>query len=110
MSLSAHERRVAEAAFSAILGPLATEGLPAFDSVDLTGFYEAIGSAPGPLFEPGLRAMLAALAVGPLASGWRKPFLALSPEARTAWMESLEESPGFVARQLSSTWPSASSL
>ena len=39
--LGPHERRWAEALFSAVLGPVEEHGLPAFEAVDKAAFYRA---------------------------------------------------------------------
>lgn len=103
-ALSPRERRWAEALFAAILGPLEDHGLPAFASIDLASFYEAIDRAPGPMFAPGLRAMVAALTFWPLTHPrFRRPFHALDARARLDCVEAMAASEAYVTRQMLTT-------
>lgn len=103
-ALSERERAWAEALFEAILGPVEEHGLPAFASIDHAAFYEAIDRAPGPMFAPGLRAMVAALTFLPIADRrFGKPFHALDREARLAFVDAIATSQQYVARQMLST-------
>ena len=102
--LGARERRWAEALFAALLGPTEAHGLPAFAQIDHQAFYRAIETAPGPLFLPGLRAMVAALTFAPvLDPRFGRPFFALDPEARLDCIEALAKDRRYAVRQMIST-------
>lgn len=103
-ALNPRERVWAEALFAAILGPTEAHGLPAFSAIDHGSFYEAIDRAPGPMFAPGLRAMVAALTFLPVADRrFGRPFYALDPEARLDFIEAMATSERYVVRQMLST-------
>lgn len=97
-------RAWADPLFGAIIGPTEEHGLPAFESIDLTGFYRTIETAPGPMFAPGLRAMITALTFLPIADRrFGKPFYALDREARLRCIEALAEHDRYAVRQMVST-------
>lgn len=101
--LMPHERAWLEQIFAAIL-PAETAGLPAFETSDRSEFHRLIEDAPGPMFLPGLRVMLHALSVLPLGyAGYRRPFFALSVEARRAFLAELANEDGYLSRQLVAT-------
>lgn len=103
-ALRSFERAWAEALFAAIIGPTEGHGLPAFASIDLEAFHRAIDTAPGPMFGPGLRAMVYALNFAPIADRrFRRPFHALDAEARFRCIEAMAEDPRYVVRQMIST-------
>lgn len=101
------ERRLAEQLFDALLGPVERHGLPAFASLDKEAFYQAIETAPGPAFMPGLRGMLYALSAAIAAQARRtRPLAPLAPidrEARFEAVEALAKSSSYVVRQMLST-------
>jgi choline dehydrogenase-like flavoprotein len=102
--LGPHERRWAEALFSAVLGPVEEHGLPAFEAVDKAAFYQAIETAPGPQFLPGLRGMLYAANFAPLLDPrFGKPFSSLDRAAQLRFVEAMSGQTGFVTRQILST-------
>lgn len=98
--LRGFERRWAEAMFAAILAP-ETVGLPAFASIDRHEFWRCVESAPGPLFGVGLRAMVHALNLWPLADArHRRPFVALTPAAQATLVAELAHHGSYAVRQL----------
>lgn len=98
-----HERAWLEQIFAAIL-PAETAGLPSFADSDHSEFFRLIEEAPGPSFLPGLRVMLHALSVLPLTyAGYRRPFYALSVDARRAFLAELAREEGYLSRQLVAT-------
>ncbi len=102
--LGPHERRWAEALFSAVLGPVEEHGLPAFEAVDKAAFYRAIETATGPQFLPGLRGMLYAANFAPLLDPrFGKPFSSLDRAAQLRFVEAMAGQTGFVTRQILST-------
>lgn len=102
--LGPRERRWAEALFAAILGPVEDHGLPAFAPIDHDGFYRALATAPGPLFGPGLRAMVLALTFAPVVDPrFRRPFYALDAEARLRCIAALASHRTHVVRQMVAT-------
>jgi hypothetical protein len=101
--LSAGERARLVRAIAAVL-PAERAGLPAFDALDHAAFFAAIEGATGPTFLPGLRAMLAALEVMPLANrAFRTRFSALDADARVAFCAALAQDERYLARQLTGT-------
>ncbi|GMU59435.1 MAG: hypothetical protein AMXMBFR34_11980 [Myxococcaceae bacterium] len=96
VTLLSFERRWAEVLFDAIL--------PVPVTADRTAFWRYLSSATPPYFSPGLRAMVHALTFLPLTlAGFRRPFFALSEDARLACIERLgtDSRPG--VRQLVAT-------
>lgn len=103
-ALGPRERRWAEALFAAILGPVEEHGLPGFASIDHAAFHRAIDTAPGPMFAPGLRAMVYALTFAPLVDPrFRRPFFALDADARLRCIEAMASDRRYVVRQMLST-------
>ncbi len=100
--LSEAEREALAAIFEAILGPVEAHGLPAFRSVDREDFHRILETAPGPLFLPGLRAMLRTIELATLPSH-RARLSRLPLEARREAVERLGERDVFVLRQILST-------
>lgn len=101
--LTARERAWLEQILAAILpGELAD--LPALGASDRSFFVRALEDTTGPTFLPGLRLMLHALNLRPLGyPGYRRPFVALTPDQQRAFVAELAREPGYVARQLSAT-------
>ena len=98
-----HERAWLLQIFAAVL-PTDTAGLPAPGAHDWSSFIHTLERATAPTFVPGLRVMLHALAVLPLAhAGYRRPFFALSVEARRAFLVELAHDDRYLARQLVAT-------
>jgi len=101
--LSAPERRRAERMFAAILAP-AEAGLPSFESIDRTRFWNALDSATAPSFAPGLRAMVAGLDLLPLTdSRFRRRFDALSETEQVDFVSSIPDDAPYGVRQIVST-------
>lgn len=104
VALGPRERRWAEALFAAILGPVEEHGLPPFATIDHAAFHRAIDTAPGPMFAPGLRAMVYALTFAPLVDPrFRRPFFALDPDARLRCIAAMAADRRYVIRQMLST-------
>lgn len=103
LRLMARERAWLEQILAAILpGELA--GLPALGASDRASFIRAIEDTTGPTFLPGLRLMIHALNLRPIGyPGYRRPFVALSPDQQRAFVAELAREPGYVARQLIAT-------
>lgn len=98
------ERKLAEELFDALLGPVEEHGLPAFASLDKEAFYQAIQTAPGPAFMPGLRGMLYALSAAVAAQArLARPLGPIDREARFAAVEALSKGRSYVLRQALST-------
>lgn len=102
-AFTAHERARAEAIFAALLpGELA--GLPTIDTIDRARFWHILETAPAPSFGPGLRVMLRAFALLPLAyPGFRATFHALDEEARARFVEAVARDERYAVRQIVTT-------
>jgi len=101
--LSGGERARLVTVLAAVL-PAERAGLPALDALDHASFFAAIEGATGPTFLPGLRAMLTALELMPLAKrGFRRRFSALDRDAQQAFCAALADDEGYLARQLTGT-------
>ncbi len=95
-----HERAWLTQIFEAVL-PAETAGLPALDASARSRFFRTIEEATAPTFLPGLRVMVHALAALPLGyAGYRRPFFALSLDARRAFVAELATEPSYLGRQL----------
>lgn len=102
--LSGFERRLAEALMDAVLGVGAPGGPPPPRAEDRGAFWRLLATYAPPYLRPGLRGTVWALSAWPLLlPGLRRPFLALSPEARLDAVAAMEESPVATVRQLLST-------
>lgn len=100
---TAAERVRAEAIFEAIL-PAESAGLPSFESIDRTEFWRCIEDAPGPSFGPGLRAMIHAFTLLPLADRrFRKPFHRLDRDQRETLVAELSGDERYAIRQMLTT-------
>jgi hypothetical protein len=99
LRLTPLERAWAEDLFGAILGTGGADGLPAFATVDPSGFWRAFDRAPAPLVRAGLRPMLHTLTFLPLVTGFGRPFFALPPEARSRFLAEAAASPRYFVRQ-----------
>jgi hypothetical protein len=99
LRLTSVEREWAEALFAGILGTGGGEGLPPFADVDPNAFWRRFDEAPAPLVRAGLRPMLYALTFLPLASGFRRPFFALSHAERERFLEEAAHSGATFVRQ-----------
>ena len=97
--LSAVERGWAEELFSTLIGTGGEEGLPAFSSVDRSGFWSAFQGAATPLVRAGLRPMLHTLTFLPLLSGYGRPFFRLSPADRERFVVEVAASRRYFVRQ-----------
>lgn len=96
------EREWAEAIFAAILAP-ETVGLPAFEEIDRVAFWRCLEQAPGPLFGPGLRGMIHAVTMLPLADRrYLLPLFALPLDVRHTLVEELANDRRYAVRQMMS--------
>lgn len=103
MRLTAPERRFAEQVFAAIV-PGDPAGRRSFAQVDTAVFWRCLHEDGAPTLIPGLRLMLLAVAVWPLAApGFRRPFAWLAPEDRSRFLAGLDDDPRYVPRQLVAT-------
>jgi hypothetical protein len=97
------ERARAEVIFAAILSA-ETAGLPAFETTDRETFWRILEEAPAPSFGPGLRVMVHALTLLPLARPrYRARFHMLDREAQRAFLAELEQDERYPLRQLVTT-------
>jgi hypothetical protein len=101
LRLRGFERAWADALFEALLPGHEAAGLPPFCAVDRARFWQCLEHAPGPSFGAGLRAMVYALTLLPVADPrLRRPFFRLDRAEREAAITRYACDDRFAVRQM----------